>query len=274
MNKKSVMSLLCVALVTSLVASSGLAAASKAGFEHTAYQEKTAATIDGQWTTNDEWDDAEMTTLQASDGGANGNAYFRDKWLMNSGGAGGFQITTSTIVEVTTDTVENAGDYVEICIDSTNAGGTAPKAAGTDTGPDYRIVFTPTTVTWYQGDGAGWAAMATPDPAMFSWATTISASPWVTTPHRIYEFQYDKTGLDIGDGSGYISMRVAAYDADNAAEGVRAWPTSSNSVPDDWGYIPWSQDDIPENFGFVAVALLSCFAVVVGTIIYRKHNIK
>jgi hypothetical protein len=260
LNKK-IIAILTMTLLATLLASTGFASASKAGFDHTIYGQAMTTTIDGRWTTTTEWDDSQMTTLQASDGGANGNAYFRDKYEYI---ADPFQIVTKTIVEVTTDTVANAGDYVEIDINGQNGASTTPQTT------DYRLVLTPTTATWYRGTGTAWGALATP--TGFSWATTISASPWSSTPHRIYEFAYDKTGMGIGDASGYISQRVAAYDADNTAAGVRAWPTSSNTVPNDWAYIPWSSTAIPESFGFIVVALLSCFAVVVGTVLVRKRS--
>jgi hypothetical protein len=260
LNKK-IIAILTITLLATLMASTGFASASKTGFDHTIYSQANPTTIDGRWTTTIEWDDSQMTTLQASDGGANGNAYFRDKYEYI---ADPFQIITKTIVEVTTDTVANAGDYMEIDINGQNGASTTPQTT------DYRLVLTPTTATWYKGTGTAWGALATP--TGFSWATTISASPWASTPHRIYEFVYDKTGMGIGDASGYISQRVAVYDADNAGQGVRAWPTSSNTVPNDWAYIPYSMTAIPENYGFIVVAVLSCFAVVVGTILVRKRS--
>jgi hypothetical protein len=194
---------------------------------------------------------------------------FRDKWVFEMVGDA-FTIQQYTLIENLADTTTDTGDYAEICIDSNMDGGTTPK---TD---DYRILLTPTTATWYKGTGTAWASMATP--SSFRWATSVNTSFSSGPAHRIYEFQFEKSGLGIGGSTGYVWYRFATYDASNPSAGIAAWPTatSANSanVPDDWGYMDWSMDPVPEGFNFGIIVLLSSVAVVAGALGLRRLSIK
>ena len=235
----------------------GIVSAYKEGYSHLSYSEVNPVTLDGQWTNSTEWTDCLDTAISA-------NAVFRDKWEM----AGDFSyIWVKDLIEVTTDTAADTGDYVQICIDSLADGGTAPKA------DDYKIVLTPTTATWYKGTGTAWEAMATPADTSFKWATSISASPTSSTPHRIYEVQFEKFTLNIGSetDTGVFCEHFSVYDAGNSEAGVQAWPPTSADVPDDYGNIPWTQDAIPEGLSFGIVLALASIAIVAGAVLVRKR---
>jgi hypothetical protein len=240
-----------------MLASTGaVVSAAAAGFEHTSYSLVNACTVDGKWTTTTEWSDCQQTMVGTF-------ALYRDKWLGDFG-ADPMTITQYWLVEVLNDATTDAGDYVEICLDSNAAGGTAPPA------DNYRIVLTPTSMTWYKGTGTGWAALATPASAKYN--TTINTSFSSGPAHRIYEVQYEKMALGVGATP---NIRVAVYDASNAAAGVIAWPTgSSANVPNAWGTCPYSMDPVPEGFSFGILVLLSSVAVVAGAIGLRKLSIK
>jgi len=240
-----------------MLASTGaLVSAAAAGFEHTSYALVNACTVDGRWTSTTEWSDCQQTMVGTF-------ALYRDKWGMEMAGEN-FLIHQYWLIEVLNDVTTDAGDYVEICLDANAVGGTAPP---TD---NYRIVLTPTTMTWYKGTGTGWAAAATPASARY--ATSVNTSFSSGPAHRIYELYYEKMAVGIGATP---NVRVAVYDASNAAAGVIAWPTgSSANVPNAWGTFPYSMDPVPEGFNFGIIVLLSSVAVVAGAIGLRKLSIK
>jgi hypothetical protein len=242
-----------------MIASLGTASAYKAGFEHTVYATVNPVTIDGRWTTTTEWSDTQQTMF----GPTPSMALFRDKYTFVSFDP--FLINTHNLVEILDDTTTDSGDYVVICIDSLMDGGTAPK---TD---DYKIVLSPTNASWYKGTGSTWASMA--NPSSFKWATSVNTSFSSGPAHRIYEFEYEKSGLNIGGSVGQIWQRVGVYDSSNAAAGERSWPPGSVNAPDDWGYIPWSGDPVPEGFTFGIIVLLSSIAVVAGAVLHRKRTL-
>lgn len=253
--KKAIIITLCILLCG--LTSIGIASAYKEGYSHLSYSQVNAVTLDGQWTPANEYTDCLDTAISA-------NAVFRDKWEAAEDFS---SIWVKDIIEVTTDTAADTGDYVQICIDGLADGGTAPQA------DDYKIVLTPTTATWYKGTGTTWAAMETPATSSFKWATSISASPTSSTPHRIYEVQYEKMTLSIGSAEeiGVFWKHISVYDAGNSEAGVQAWPPTSADVPNDYGNIPWTQDAIPEGLSFGIVLALSSIAIIAGAVLVRKR---
>jgi hypothetical protein len=255
MKKRVVIVVLAITLCSLMLVSIGSASAAAAGFEHTSYMLVTPCTVDGKWTTTAEWSDCQQTMVGTF-------ALYRDKWLGDFT-ADPMTITQYWLVEVLNDATTDTGDYVEICLDSNAAGGTAPGA------DNYRIVLTPTSMTWYKGTGTAWAALATPASAKYN--TTINTSFSSGPAHRIYEVQYEKMALGVGATP---NIRVAVYDASNAAAGVIAWPTgSSNSVPNAWGTCPYSMDAIPEGFNLGIILALASVAVISGAVLVRKHTV-
>jgi hypothetical protein len=223
------------------------------GYSHMVYPLTNAVTFDGKWTTADEWNDGLPTNITA-------NSIFRTKWELIMAPA--FRVNQYILIEILNDTTNDAGDYWQICMDCDMSGGTAPGSG------DLRIdIVGHTNVTWYQGTGTGWTPIATPSADQFRWNNSISASPHSSTPHWILELMFDKA---LGPGPQYW-VRIAVYDASNAAAGVHAWPPTSRDVPNDYGDFPYSSEPIPENFSFGVLVVLSSVAVLIGSYYLGKR---
>jgi len=219
------------------------------------YPSINTATVDGRWTTADEWTDTPVTELS---GNATGKFGYNIQDFTNLG--------LEWIVEIFTDNTNDTEDYWEICFDDGNDGGAAPD---TD---DFMIkIIGHTTLMVYKGTGSGWSQI-TPQPGELIWANTISASPWNSTPHWILEI------VDTSKVTGNVQipnppptgMRIAAYDA--STHTIASWaPNSSADVPDTWGLVStYSTEPIPEGFSIgIAMPLLSV-AVVVSFYFSRK----
>jgi len=230
----------------------GIAKAGNPSYSLTEYQWVEGATIDGKWTTANEWTDGPVTTMS-------NNASFA--YNMNFA-----TYTIQWLVEIFNDTTNDAGDYWQICLDPDNGGGTAPK---TD---DFKIeIQGHNTLKIYKGTGTGWAEV-TPTAGELTWANSVDVSPWGSTPHWILEIsEVDKTTGTIQTPQPPNGMRVAAYDASSAT--LSSWaPNSAADVPDAWGIIGgYSQDPIPEGFGLPVVVLLSSVALVASFYLLRKR---
>ncbi len=250
--KKILFAAFCILALCSplLLVSVETAMAGNAAYSVLEYWAVTPATVDGNWTSANEWTDAPKINMSATAVGKYKMDYdtFSCQW----------------IIEVFDDNTNDAGDIWQICLDDSNGGGTAPQAG------DFKIEITGhTTLKAYQGNGAGWTEIA--DPSEVSWANSISASPLNSTPHWIVEISDVKTGGSITVANAPpTGMRLAAYDASKAT--WHAWAPGSADVPDQWGLIPtYSQDPWPEAFNIVFVALLSTVAVAVGFYWLRKR---
>jgi hypothetical protein len=215
------------------------------------------STIDGKWTTDGEWDDGMTSVL------ANNSGILRDKYTFVSTDSG-FEVYNWVLVENFPDKTNDTGDYFQICYDTTSNGGSAPQ---TD---DFRIDYflSNRTSKIYVGTGTGWAAGSMSDVTV---AGLISISKLNgTNPHWTAEFKIAKVANGLGMDNG---LRVAVYDASNAARGVQAWPPgSSRDNPDAWGY---DQADpsfgaIPEGVGLGSMLVLASVAVLVGVFCLRK----
>lgn len=228
--------------------------ASYPGYSHMTYYLQNAVTLDGNWTSDTEWTDGLQTSFGT-------NAVFRSKWFLVSFDP--IIVNQYILIEILNDNTNDTGDYWQLCFDGDESGGTAPQVG------DRRIdIVGHTTLIAYQGNGTGWTAW---DPgATFQWKNSISTSPTSSAPHWICEIIISK--VDFGIGPDYW-LRVAVYDASNAAAGVQAWPPTSRDVPNDWGDIPYSMEPIPENLTFGGVVVLSSVAVLVGSYCMRKRPI-
>lgn len=213
------------------------------------------ATVDGVWTTADEWTDALL--VQVSE-----NFTFLYNMDMNS-------YSCQFCVEIFNDDTDDAEDYWQFCCDDSNTGGSAP-AAG-----DYRIdIMGHTDLVFYEGDGSGWTEI-TPDSGEITWANAISDSPLESTPHWILEFSFVKT-VRMATNAPPTGLRVAVYDASNSEAGVQAWaPDSDVDVPDEWGLIEnYSTDSIPEGLTFLVMGVLSSVSLLVGSKYLLKRSKK
>jgi len=237
-----------------LLIGTGTVIGSYPGYSHLTYTLLTPVTFDAKWTTPDEWSDTTLTTF-----GNTSNAIFRSKWELAS--LDPIAVNQYIIVEILNDNTNDSGDYWQFCFDGDESGGTAPQSG------DLRIdIMGHTNLTAYAGSGTGWTS--TSAPTAFQWNNSLNTSPTSGTNHWICEIKIDK--VSFGIGADYW-LRIAYYDASNAAAGAQAWPPTSRDVPNDWGDIPYSSEAIPEGLSFGVVVLLSSVAVIIGSYYLRKR---
>jgi hypothetical protein len=211
-------------------------------------------TIDGKWTNDNEWTYAPWQVISSS-------AKFAGVVSITG------DVTQSNIIEFFTDTTNDAGDYWQICMHNANEDVTAPTANS------YRFdIEGHTTLKVYQGTGTGWTLLAPPPPGI-TWANTLSASPQNSTAHWILEISINKITSPI-TAQPPIGIRVAVYDASNAAAGVQAWPPTPQDNPSRWGSISGYIDEIPEGFTMGIVVLLSSSAAVGAFYLRRRPKIQ
>jgi hypothetical protein len=218
--KRKVCTTILIAFLLLLLINVGTTEASEPGYERLGYPTVVEPTIDGAWTSTDEWTDGDPTMIGE-------NVVFRNTFTLTREN-GTDVCTIHFITEILNDNTNDAGDYWQICIDGHLDGGNTPQ---TD---DFRIdIVGHDTLMVYQGNGVGWMKI-TPDANEVIFASSISASPTSSTPHWILEFSLLKTAgvitMDIVWG-----IRVAVYDESNSATGVQAWPPTDRDVPDGWG---------------------------------------
>ena len=204
----------------SMLFAAGMVMAVDPTYPTTIYQGKGTSTFDGYWTTSTEWDDAAKPLAMDT-----ASFVFRNKWVMVT--TGGFKIFDQYLVEVFGDNTNDAGDYVQICYDSTAVGGAAPNAS------DIRIDIVGhnnATVKMYIGTGTGWALASNINDTTV--AQSLNVSKLGTNPHWITEFRINKMTNGLGMNN---AIRVAVYDASNPSAGVKAYPpTSQQDVPSSW----------------------------------------
>jgi hypothetical protein len=220
-------------------------------------------TVDGLWNPDEEWYDAEFTGGFPSSLFACGSTwdFVDDTWVY-----------TRWIIDFFNDTTDDAGDYWEMCIDNNDAGGDSPAAS------HFRIrIEGHTTLTVYQGNGAGGWDVITPDAGEITWSDSLTTTPWVNdSSHWILEIDILKNGAT-AFATATWGVRVAVYDESNATQGEVAWPPgSARDVPDEWGTQTYTQTEaywevVPEAFTIAVVVLLSSVAVVVSFYLLRKR---
>ena len=216
--------------------------------------------IDGEWTTPTEWVDGMQTNATA-------NFVFRSTWdTIGTYGEAGFSAITRWIVEVLDDTTDDDADYLVMCLDGDQSGGTAP-AVG-----DFKLVIEGDgTLSFYQGTGSAWE-VATPDTGAIVFSTTVNDSPVSSTAHRIYEFNINKSATNPALGIQW-NFRLAAVD--DSGSGEQMWPPASDAdVPDGWGMEDYSSDTIPEGFTFTVMVVLSSISLIVGSRYLQKRSTK
>jgi hypothetical protein len=256
--KRSVLAAFSVIVLCGLLSLPTVVKSYYDGYETTNYQAITTPVTDGAWTTDTEWDDAEVPpNLPAT-------FHWRDKWTWPS------NIIEHYVIEFFTDNTTDTGDYFQYCCDCDADGGSAPQ---TD---DIKLEYVGhnglSGLTVYRGNGTGWEEYTD-----FTWpdeiniVDSISGSPLDSNPHWIIELTMDRTKFDVSV-SGYSPwIRIAVYDESNATAGVQAWPPTSPDVPNDWGLETGTTETIPEPLTVAAVVFLSTVAVIVSFYFLRKH---
>jgi hypothetical protein len=239
-----------IALCSLLVINTGTVKAPESGYVRVDWMPHITPTIDGQWTSDDEWAlNGEPTTIGAE-------VTFRSVWITIT------DVNDVFLVEFFNDTTDDAGDYWQLCINGDKSQDATPQTG------DYRIdIVGHTTLKLYEGDGSGWTEV-TPSPGDIVWDDSLSASPTNSTPHWILELEFVKAALGAGPE---WDLRLAVFDETNSAAGVLAWPPTPQDEPQRWGEQNYEMSEWPEGFSFVVVVLLSSVAVVVGFYFLRKR---
>jgi hypothetical protein len=260
--RRTLLVALCVVFLCALPLEAALVNASRAGYTFTFWLATNDVTIDGKWTTATEWTDAETPPLIPS------SFVWREKWTMPA------NIFQNLLFEFFADGTNDTGDYFQICFDPAANGGSAPQ---TD---DFLFNITGNSkLTVYRGTGSAWST--TPYTSYTS--TTLKFAEMLTntqlnqTPHWVYEFLLDRSGDWDVSGAGYApGIRVAAYDANNAAAGVQSWPPNSLATnPSDWGIESGQYASMPEfpiATALGAIMLLSSVATVAGFFVRKRKS--
>lgn len=231
----------------------------KEGYSVNDYVAITTPTMDGKWTSTDEWNDAEGASF------AGGNAVFRMKFVSSYPS----WVNQYYIIELFNDTTDDNGDYLQICYATATTFGGTPTGGNTPQTDCIRIDYYPKTgeVKVYKGTGTGWT-----ETTDYTWpdhveaVSTMSASPLNGNSHRIYEFKIEHIHFGIQPE---MWIRVAAYDASRTA--VQAWPDGSSvNVPDDWGLVNVFTNPIPENINLLVALPLSSIPVLIAIRRFKK----
>jgi len=256
--KKTIVKTFCILMLCSLLVliNVGTTLATEPGYTRVDWPTQVVPTIDGTWTSPDEWTDGEETMIGE-------NVAFRSTWQMVSFDP--LTVVTNFIIEILDDDTDDAGDYWQMCVDSAVDGGTAPQPN------DFKIeVVGHGDVVVYEGDGSGWVEV-TPSEGAITFAESISASPTSSTPHWIAEFTFVKSALVPNMGE-YWAFRLAVYDESNSEAGVQAWPPTDPDVPDGYGYQSYTSEPIPEALTIGVMVLLSSVSVLVGYHYFLKRK--
>lgn len=228
--------------------------AGNTAYSITEYWGQQTVTVDGRWTTADEWHDTSVQYF-----GTPQKGLFEFK--MQSPDFVAFNM--QYLVEFA-DNTNDAGDRWQICIDGTNNGGSAP-----DTN-DYKFeIEGHTTLKTYVGTGSGWSQTTN---VQATWANSLTTSPHDSATHWVLEFVFNKAQYDWGANPPPQGIRIAMYDASNPAQGWVAWPPGSTDTnPNSWGVIAtYSMDAYPEGLTVGLMLFVSAVAAVVGIRYFRK----
>jgi len=248
--KKIIVTTFGILMLCSLMVliSVGTTMAAEPGYERISYATIVLPTIDGAWTSEDEWTDGDVTMIGE-------DVAFRSTWDM------GDFVYTRWVVEFFSDTTDDPGDFFQFCIDADQSG---------DAGFGIKFEISGhTELVWYiggTGDG-GWTEME--DALEIEWANSLSASPTNSTPHWILEFQIPKNTGQFEIGIVW-NFHLEAYDASNP--GFHAWPPTDSDDLDRYGVENYSTEPIPEGLTFGVMVLLSSVSVLVGYHYFLKRK--
>lgn len=254
MKKALLVALAVIALCSVFLAGTVSAAKEGYGFQ-IATGELIGDPVDAAVNPATEWDDSYKDFLY--DGWTMTTNFFRCKWQ-------GAPIE-AWLIEIPTDTTDDAGDNFKMCVDTLVEGGAAPDAN------DFKIDWTGGTSTVYAGTGSGWGTSAAVVGTDFILASAIGASPAEATPHRIVEIWIDKQGALALQFSNNMYME---YTDASTGKTFKWPPESSPDVPDGYGTGTTEfGDSIPEGLTVAVMLSLSTVAVVVSTRYFRKPRI-
>jgi len=249
--KKVVATIFCALMLCGLLLITvGATMATETDYERTSYPTQVTPTIDGQWTSPDEWTDGAETWIGT-------DIVFRSTWDGDM---------TRWLVEFLTDTTNNPGDYLQFCIDPQQWGGSEPELGHhfmlQITGHTELTRYTVNNGEWYYWEGSTLAV---------EWAASLSTSPTSSTPHWIYELQIDRASATLSWGDPW-NFLLGVFDASNPGDGLQSWPPTDPDVPDEYGIENYSVELIPEGLTFAVMALLTTFSMLVGYKYFVKRK--
>jgi hypothetical protein len=256
MKKGALITLSALALCA--LAFTGTADGFKVGHIHVTYEYKLPVTLDGKWTTDNEWSNLPASFF--------GSSVFRDRFRLTSS----LEVEQHVLIECLNDSTNDADDYVEMCFDCSQNGGSAPQTD--DCKVNVMGHGANATVNWYKGTGNGWTPIVAFSNSSFEYASQLASSVNGNASHWIYEISLDRVAFAL---TAYleIGLRVASYDANNTAFGVQAWPPTSPDVPNDWGDSPISfatPEDVPESLSLGVIVSLTSAVILVCTASFRR----
>jgi hypothetical protein len=256
--KKAILATLGIIALCSLCLA-GTVSAAKEGYGFSiSIGENNSPTFDGAVSAGEWYDDSYKDWLY--NGWTKSDSFFMDKWL----GAP----TEGWLIEVLTDTTNDAGDYFQMSYDTALDGGAAPQA------DDFLINVTghPGTVAVFAGTGTGWGASSAVVTDDYIVATSIAASGASATPHWIIEIFLNKQGVFAMGMSN--NMRMAAYDA-STGQTVMWPPYSDANVPDTYGTgtTDFTMTPYPEGLTVGVMLAVSSIAVVASIRYFKKPKI-
>jgi hypothetical protein len=229
------LSILCITLFV------GDSQAQNLEYQAEDYEASIIPTIDGFWTTPNEWSDAEEYKLVGSL-----SAFFRLKKVTDEYG----QLQTLYfLIEYFDDNTSDLSDYTNICLAVSDAPRGTPEGGEA---PDencilfnYKPYDSINPFKYYRGAYGGWLQNYT-----YNWGTDIlivesfNTSPLFDQTHLIVEYSISAPAFGINPD---FWLRVAAYDATNNWPGSQIWPSYANvNVPDQWGVVVMHSEPIPE----------------------------
>ncbi len=251
-----------IAFTAAIICSLFLASVRAQTYSQSIYQESNAVTLDGKWTNNSEWDDAATSNIVGTNGVS---GIFRDKYeLVGTFGGSDFDVIDAYLIEFFTDKTNDTGDYVQLCYDTLQSGGSS--LLSTDL--MVQISGHNGTVQKFVGSGANWAPGSIVN---LQWAQAVSISKLNgTNPHWTTEIAFDK----YNNGGGIsTNIMIALYDASNSAAGIQTWPPGARVTnPSTWGVNDASAlTTIPEGLGIGSMVMLASVTVLVGFFCLRKQ---
>jgi len=222
------------------------------GMKITSSTLKNPVTVDGKWTTVDEWSDGVS---------------------FDCGGYGRIALKDDTdflyvLVDYTRDASAAAGDFAWIIWDQKNDGGSKPKS------DDYDPILRYTDKTNYtssvaQGTGTGWGTFNPASSLGIAAASSTDATsdPYSHASHVVYEFRIPRSILDNSTVITSIGFYAGAQNA--AGGGWIGLPRGGDyRIPDSWAQLTFSIP-IPE---FSQVLVTMAFLIATLTIVLRKRG--
>ena len=253
--KKIFTTTFCTLMLCSLILITfGPTIAAAQEYTRTSYPTQTIPTIDGKWTTDDEWTDGEETWIGT-------DVVFRSTWDSMDG-----DVYTRWIVEFLTDTTDDTADMWRFCIDGDQSGGSEPQLA------EVRMfeIYGHSNIEYYMGTEQGtWGLASGGESWEIEWADSMSTSSASSTLHWILEFQMPKETTWLINP--IWNFFLQAHDASNTASHV--WPPDADpDIPDTYGEENYSTEAIPEGLTFAVMALLTTVSMLVGYKYFIKRK--